>query len=132
VKREIVRTRLDPTLLAALDRYAHSEGLTRAAAVRVLVDKALGTVGAPGWTTAYDAADEPLAWPTSPELQVEAVRRQLWRQASAGSATAAAALDRSLARDAEMRPQADVPEDVDPLAEVDALAAARRRRATDR
>jgi hypothetical protein len=71
----------------------------------------------------------------SREVGLEAVRRRLWEQSTAGSVTATVALERSLAREREAAPSVAVeepPPGEDPFAEVDRLARERRKHVTTR
>jgi hypothetical protein len=125
MRREVVRTRLATAELEALDTLARDRGLTRSATIRLLVCRGLEQTGPPGALTPYPPADEG-GWPTSNEVRLELVRRRLWDMSQAGSATAAIALERSLARGRVVKPagEAELLEP-DPFAEVDELHALR-------
>ena len=128
VRRAIVRTRLADPELEALDAFADDQGLTRAAALRLLVANGLDQARAQGSLTTRELAD-PGVWPANSEVRLELARRQLWSAARGGSVQALIALERSLARErgsAPMRQSSEAEPD-DPFAEVDALAEARQR-----
>jgi hypothetical protein len=122
---QVVHTRLNVELIEALDGIALAYGISRGAAVRMMLGKALAMEGAPGGSSPLPAADAEMAWPHSEEVTIEAVRRRLWEQSSAGSVGATAALERSLARDhqddAEKAndggKQSSVSDEIDALAE---------------
>jgi hypothetical protein len=101
-----LHVRVDPAELELIDAHAAAHGLRRSTAARELVRAGLHAEGVPGGSTPLPPTDdESGAWPAGPELRLELARRLLLEQAKSGSATAAAALERSVARDVPRGPR---------------------------
>jgi Ribbon-helix-helix protein, copG family len=103
--------RIDTPTLERLDAFAAAEGISRAAAIRVSVERLLN--GAPA----------------GEELTLDAARRRLWLLAEGGSTAAAIAIERALREERPVVVEPKPAKDSDPLREADELAERRRQHA---